>query len=575
MSDKKLCNLSRRKALGVLGACGAMPFLQDPIEVLVNGLIEGLIVDAQAATAGMPPRKYVYIALNGGPARWVFDNPLQPYAGTLAVNPAPQVKTRVNASGRLEYATTSVTRAGVTLQMPWLWTARIPTADGGTVPMVELLDNMLMIRGVNLLIDGHGPNAQKQLRPVPSGGSLNGLVADASDAPLPAVGMPGGSISAFKSKKGVGLAYSGDLYATSDPLRVLLGPFNRGTDVPAEYLGRRQAMEVAVNRALAKLGEYAQSGAPGAENLVQLRSKAEALIKQGIGDVRAEYVRLLNKYQALISRCAAAAQLSDPANPMTIPGVTDRVTPHSGLNVVGGITPQSGMHDRILRNTDLRTLISPATDTGLAAGFAVTEYLLLNGLTSTTVFGSSGTQDVYFENSSSRDTPTVIDPPRSGIITFDEHYVGSYVSFFVNSFFYRATAACIRELITQLKAKNLFNETVIQLGGEFGRNPRSNESGSDHGWMADSTSLFSGAINRPMVLGNTRIEGAEHGAGSWGRAAKVKVDGSEQELTIGHKTSTICHLLRVKPILTNNSPLIVETASGLAASVDPATQKDE
>ncbi|HEX4924182.1 MAG TPA: hypothetical protein VFV50_08850, partial [Bdellovibrionales bacterium] len=63
--------------------------------------------------------------------------------------------------------------------------------------------------------------------------------------------------------------------------------------------------------------------------------------------------------------------------------------------------------------------------------------------------------------------------------------------------------------------------------------------------------------------------------GTWGAAASVMVDGANQQLTIGHSTSTIAHLLRVQPILSNNGSLVELRSGGpLETKIELARNKE-
>ncbi|OQW49297.1 MAG: hypothetical protein A4S09_12340 [Proteobacteria bacterium SG_bin7] len=116
---------------------------------------------------------------------------------------------------------------------------------------------------------------------------------------------------------------------------------------------------------------------------------------------------------------------------------------------------------------------------------------------------------------------------------------------------------------------------MIQLGSEFSRCPRKDGSGSDHGWVAGCTSLYSGIIKAPMVLGNAMFDGGKsplgaNYSGTWGASAPINVDGATQYLGIGHMTSTVAELLRVEHPMKNNGSLIQEVGSGVVPLVELA-----
>lgn len=577
---KRLVHPTRRQALAMAGVCSSAYFMRGTVHTLLSSLVNGMIGEARASRMAKP-RNYVHLNLAGGPCRWFFDLPLRPYDSSGGFIADPQVVTRFDPHGALEYHTTPVTKNGVTLNMPSIWETTIPTPGGVWVPMAGLLENMLMIRGVNMQADGHPPNNFKQVRPAQNMPSLTGLVADASDTPIPAFGgSPNTPFPAYKSKKGLGQVTIPLMTDHVNPLAQILGPFDAKADGPLNKLmPKKAALAEATKQALNALGEYAKSNQPGAENLFQLRGKAEKLLQQGLGDIEGVYQSLYRKYHSLIENCKMRNMV----------GINNLPIPHSAFPRLLCRTVDTKEGKRVIAtNSDLRDIITEKTRLAeLAEGFAVAEYLLLNGLSASILWGITGVQNLFFENLASvqidsqgnelGQTSLSLDMAE-GSMPNDEHFTGNAISFVANNFLFRSVAACLYEFIAQLKGAGLFSETVIQLGAEFSRIPRKDFGGSEHGWMANCTSLFSGAIDRPLVLGNILVDGYDGifnpRRTTWGMAAPVEVDGSRQELVIGHSTSTIASLLRVPPPLPNNGTLVVESPSGaLSPTIELAKNK--
>jgi hypothetical protein len=572
-------NIGRRQALGFLGSSLVSPFALHPVEALVTGLVSGIVQNANAQVANTKPRNYVVVYLEGGPARWTYDGLLCPYSNPSGIIADPTVLTRFSDNGTAVYSTAPITRQGVTLNMPTLWGGQMPVLGGGTAPIAALLDNMAIIRGVDMQIDGHTENARKQIRPVQSAPSLDGLVADKSTTPVPSasIGYYGVLSDAYKAASGKGIVsqmppnISTAITNQNDPLLKILGPFDRTPDgLSTNYLSRRQAFEVVMNRALASLGNYASSKNPGSENLYNVRSSAESLLKKGIGDVAGAYTALTNKYSGLI-RAAASSK---------IPGVTDKPVPYSSVprltsNGVTGQTSIQSYSPFFARNADLTTLIQPDTYVEyLAPSFAIAEFLITNGYSSSVQCGIHAVQNVYCEDIGSlTDGSAHLGNTRS-IWLLDEHAGGSYASLIINSFMYVALSACLYELIRVLKSKNLFNETLIHLTSEFNRVPRA-QAGTDHAPQATVNTLISGAITKPIVLGNiyTATDNGKISQGyryCYGAGAPVAVDNTVTKLGIGNSTSTVARLLRVDPPLKNNVTLLVEGSSGVSPTIELA-----
>lgn len=559
-------NYGRRELMSLMTSTAAISFA-NPLRVLIAGLSQGIIsrARAQALAPGILPRNYIYIALNGGPPRWVFDLPLVPYK-LESIIPNPHLITKFQSPTSGAYVTAPISRGGVTLNMPYLWTQNIPTVGGGTAPMANLLQNMLMIRGVSMGSDGHSNNQLKQTRPVPDSPSLDGAVADISNKQIPAVGLSGGTIGAYLSAKGIGIASSGGLSATQ--LNRILSPFDQSADgISQGFLNNETTLQATVNAALDKIALYAKSSAPGAENLFAVRSKSEELLKKGVSNLGTSYQSLVDKYTTLLNAVIASPVSGVHDVRLDIDSLSRKT---NGTVAYTSITANSSLGP----GADSRKIINSSTTLiGIAQNFAVTEYLITNGYSSSVNFGFTSPQNLNFDNVLGLNNQ--ISATTNGIFGFDEHFGGAFTSLIINSFTYRALAACLNELVNQLKSKGLFDETVIQLGSEFSRCPGKDGSGSEHGWVAGCTSLYSGAIKAPMVLGNVLLDGGSSAVGTqfpgtWGAGANINVDGANQYLSIGHMTSTVAELLRVSPPMKNSGSLIKEVGSSIVPLVEYA-----
>ena len=539
-----LCSPARRQVLGMLSAGALTPLMNNPVRVLIAGLVDGIIMRSQAQAAtnvNLPPRNYVFLGFAGGPLRVHFDNPLTPYTNQAVVANAGIVSRWTNSTAAA-YTSTSFTRNGNTLNMPHLWNCSLPVSGGGTVPMASLLDNMLMIRGINNGSDGHALNYFKTTRPVNQSSSIDGAVSERSNMSIPAAALLGANDGAFKAATGV----SPSMMPNNDnPLLSILKAFDKSSDgLTSNFLSRQQAMDVAMQSAMKNLSDYAKSRIPGSENLYSMRSTAEKVLQAGIGNVQSAYQGLVQKYRGLVQAVGNSA----------IPGISDVNVSVSGL-------PKDSLtiapNEYVSSSLDMRTMINgKCTVSNLAENFAVAEYLLVNGFTNSINMGMSSAFGLNFLNNGS-----------SGEWGLDEHYGGGMVSMMANSFYWRAVATCIYEFANVLKSKNLWKDTVMHLGGDFGRNPNNRGSGSEHGWMCNSVSIISGAITKPYVVGNTYWNGSPYAdrglyTGTWGASAPTIVDGQAQELTLGHMASTVCSLLRVNSPTPNNNPLFGEQADG-------------
>lgn len=579
--QKKQVPMTRRDLMKMMGGAA---LISTPLQMIISGLVDGLVQKAYAEyyNPALPVRNFILLYFGGGIIRWRWDQPLTPFtADSTVIKPSNDrdhvVINKIGPNGIPIYASTPITRGGVTVNMPHLWSCTIPTTMGGEVPMGDLLTNMAMIRGIDVLFGGHVDAQRVHTRPSAAAHSLDGAVADRSSKPVPAAA--GTHSSNFRSLKGNGVV-DFDQYS-SDPIgQVLLG-FDRSRDnLLSTYNNRRLAMDVAVNSALSKLGALAKSNMEGSEALYTIRNQAEPLIRSGIGDVAAEFATLKNKYQDLIDRC-------NPANPAAslIPGVTDTaLLPANATALVDGkkvqiIASGTGLEEL---TSDIRSMFQhPNANNALynrsaktnldrmASGFAVAEYLIRTGKSSSVTASMGYVTNAYYKTA-------------SGVITngewgFDEHSAGAWTSMMMLSFVYKSLSACLYELIRVLKStnlpgtsNNLFDETVINIASDFNRSP-DYVGFTGHAPEASSTSIFSGVIKQPYVVGNTLLNGGM----TRGVAATTFVDNANTIMGIGHSSSTIANLLRVDPPLANNQPLIKESQTGGTVSQNVETAKNK
>jgi len=586
----------------------------DPVTFLLDGLVDGIVrkAFAESGAPGSRPRNHVFIGLAGAPPRWYFDLPLAPYRNANSARFDPRnssVVTRfkapaagANRVSEAEYADAYIrTPSGSSLWMPHLWSSSIAVSDGqrvvGTRAMSELLDHFVMIRGIAQIGDGHGFLHGKMLRPDPSGPSLHGLVADASDRTVPAVGLNAGgdSSSFFKAPRGTSLTQVDS--GGSNPLDSVLGVFSRqrtngfGTNGPV--LNRRQLMEQLMGRALDTLGAVARSSHPEAAALHESRSRAESLLARGIGDIATEYPRLLAKYEGILGASV------DFAGRPPLAGITDRIisTERTAENHRYNRSSIAGGTTLLKAGGDLRDILKPTQFNGvarfpmnaqLAPAFAIIEYLLVHGYSSAISVSLGGTNGLrtadagYFSSlvaAGSQEVPIPLARPNleDRFQDMDEHQStggGRHVSLLLNSIFFHGLMGCISELIRALGA-DVFRETVIQLTSEFSRQPHVAGWGSEHAPTTAVTSLISGAIRSPLVIGNVKSGTAGDFQGHYGRAQPNRIAGSTSLIGVGHVASSVAHLLRVPSPVTNSPSLVREADGGVESVVEGVASETE
>ena len=497
-------------------------FLKGSLATLGLGGLQAILRPASALGQAATSRRFVSIQLSGAPPRWMYD--FFPVAyGQEGFNLGGNLSLATNyASSNGRYVRPDFSTVSVKgLNAPPFWQLEVPAAGGGRRRVDGLLDNLLSLQGVNTSVDGHETCQRLHWQPVAGVQSRAALAADASESPLSAVSMQTVSFS-FQSTRDKSFVPVNEI--TDDPLAQLLRPFL--ATIPGVAADRQAAFAAA---AQTLDGSATQWAAAAAETRAS-QDAAFSLFARGFGDLEAIYAQRLAVYQDLIARSLSATLPGFSDLPVGAEGSRDQTYAFEGGEYV--------------QTPDLRSLFGPETNVpGLAEQFVVVEYLLKEDLSRSLAIGSSPIQNLgdYGEQN------------------FDEHATGVMVSLLNNAKYFTALSACLLELIDQLKAANLFDDTVIEVAGEFGRSPLPGGEGSDHGWPGKMSSFYSGRIQGPEIIGNIYSTppadaGFEAYPGTWGYGAPV--EGVQSTLNLNHEIATLATMLGV-PSPTNAAPSLV------------------
>jgi hypothetical protein len=529
---------------------------------LISGIIGGAAMSARAAEAAKEARRYVFVYLEAGPSRWAYDLALNPY-GNQSMQRNAGLNNAFNAAGQPIYLAAPVTAGGQTLTMPALWSGTLLRPGGAPAePAAKLLENMLIVRGYDMLADGHASNRIKQIYPLPGAPSLNGLVAQSTSAPLPSVSLMGPLMDdAYLSPAGVGQLVWNPGDQSRNALQQFLDAFVLEATTKSNPLfeSRKDANEM-IEQALAKMQAATERRMPGATGLFRDRANALKLLNTALGDLNEQYTALFNKYRGIIAACATTFDIPNVnAAPVAAAALA---AGHRNALINGGTFP--------LENGDLRQIFgADTTIINLAEGFAVAEYLLTQKYGAAVGVNANLPNPMHYVAAGGQALPNPYNT--------DEHVSGTAVSTLVMAFYYRSVMSCIYELSTVLKAQSLWDETVVHVAAEFSRSPRMDGTGSDHGFEANVTSIYSGAIKKPAVLGNCRVQASDLLAGqanvyggTWGAAANVQHDKNNAHLNIGHVTSTVAALLRVEQPMKNFSSVVEVKDSGVEPVIEVA-----
>lgn len=553
-------NSSRRNFVkgGVIAGASVLP-----IAALCDAIFKSFLRSAYAQASGAVslPRNYINVAALGAPCRYAFDQWVRVNDTDTALAQNPMVASRlVNSGGNYvdtSYETFKVTNSTATgVLVPSFFKGSVATTAGNQ-PLTDLLSNMLVIRGYGTNIDGHPGNHINQLMPLPGAPSISGAAADASNQIFPAVQYPPRSgYTTFSSANSKGLAAIGD-----PALQNLMEAF--GPNATTKVAEIKAAHKNTIDYYQSRLKALSQSSDPTAQALALNAENARKLMARGISDIQTYWAPAVARYQGIINQALQATGVYGVSdNPIVNPrGTSARGMPADNLfhfqtaaNADGFFITAPGF--------DVRQSLAAATIPNFAEGLALAEYLISQNLGGVLEIGLPGLNTVnplVLNSATSTDTTTL-----NGYVAHDMHTTGGVLMVTYTNALFRAFSAGILELSSKLKSVttaqgNGWQETIVHLTGDFGRVPRSNGTGSDHGFNQMVTSIYSGSIDAPLVVGNVMAGGIYGGYdGSQGLGAPINNYGQSGRPTPLMAASTIAEMLRLpaNPYRNLAAPLI-------------------
>jgi hypothetical protein len=527
--------LSRRKLLKAMLELG---LLTGPVGSLAGTMLQSNPARGQTAS----DRKYIYIQKFGAPSRWMFDlflNPLNQtnFMANGMVGTLYAQGTNANANRYVDIRFVQRKIEAFDMWVPPLWTWDLP-APNGTRKMSSILAHMLQIRGIDTGNADHFFCSRLHYQPIGSVISGPVLASIGSSAPIPGVNVKGSGykFASTDASTAVDLSDGGNL------IEAILTPFlPGGTGTFRSRLAEVQTEIDEVQRAIDRAPEDKSY-----ESFDKASQVAVRLIATDFPDHVAAWNTLRAKYEDLVRRAIRG----------NYPGLNDKPI---GVAATSGRPLTYQLNARVVTAASMQALIGQETTVReLADCFALAEFVVVNGLSSSVCVGPGG-------------------ETRSGLSelvnhslsnhNLDDHSTGKMPSLYLTTLYHAATAACLLELVSVLKARNMFANTVIEMGSEFNRSARNSGTGSDHGFEATSKCMYSGAITRPIVIGDIKRSGsADAYAGTWGVSAPNKDFGT---LGLSHYISCLATLLNVPSPTATTPSLIKRQSDGTIAAKLP------
>lgn len=500
--------------------------------VIFDSVIAKFFSTAVAQTLGQkinPSGYYVHFSMPGAPPRWYFDSLITPNGKTAANFIDGGFGTTIQKVGsefKSIYEVQKHVLAGQTLWLPPVWNYNLAGQK-----FSDVLQHAVFIRGLDMEINSHQLSNARQVAPIIGGHSISGVVADDAQRPMPAIiDASSQAAIAFKSHKGFAtnsISYTEN--ATTNPISSLLLPFK-------DYTAGKVVHSANANQLTAQAFQEFEKLAEGrgltSTALPEMYDAAMDLMEGKIFDMQAKWAPTVAKYRAIVKEAMQPAK-------GTLPGVYDKAIPTANLPQFNA--DNNGNRTGIM--SDMRDMVTANTNAPLMAeNFAVAE-LLLDTVTSNMVL--SLRPPVGFAN-----------PSNVTSITHDQHTVGSVVSTMTTTLFYRAFLGCLTKFTGELKTKKIFDRTVIHIGSEFNRTPRQDHSGADHGFMAGNTTIISGMVKKPQVVGNIKVADLSTTyKGTFGVVADYNLD-VNRPIQTNDVARTVTAMLGVSDIVTNGRALL-------------------
>jgi hypothetical protein len=491
----------------------------------LSTLIVNSIINKSIAQTNGVNKMYLYLQQYGAPSRWSWDLPLTPDGNTSKLIRTPFIGTCFSGGARndkLEYATKLVNG----LHMPWVWGFDVATPNG-FAPMANLMDGMMIMRGASSTNPGHESAARLHFLPLGSNYSVSALAADVSNAPI--AGINAGAVKyEFRSRKGKSAAEY-EAGGGTNLIALAMAPFK--AEKLTSYESDQSKVVDALEASMNALSSFSKKNNLLAEIIENNTKDAINFFKADYGDLNVVYNRLRDKYIDLIKRTIAPSR--------ALVGLYDKplgTTGTRGAEYVYGTA--------VANQADMRNVIANSTNMSVTAEkFAFAEFMLTNQLTSSLSMSILGLQNLDMGGANSQQF-------------FDEHSGGAFSATLINIISNMGLSACLYELISQLKLKGLYENTVIDVGGEFGRIPDGTGSGSDHSAEATSNLILSGAIDGSHVVGNIVANNGGQ-PGTWGYQG---VNPTYGLLNVGHFGASVAMLLGAESPVTA-VPSILELQS--------------
>lgn len=520
-------------------------------KLLSIALFSGHMAPSQARPSSSQENFYIQFNLFGSPSRWYFDSLLKPFDDSEIDLKNPMVCTYLETKKDRSFKTEYQTYKYQNFNVPILWQERIL----GTQRKIEnLFSQALIIRGCDMVLDGHEVVNRKLVTPFVGGESITGRISDLSRFPLPTVQYLG-KIAPLSTAPGAFKSIKNQ------------APININQD--QEYF-----------KAVFSMKNNQSLFGSNFRELLKVNKRTEGLLRNLLSFKKLNYDRIykeykvaLDKYQSLIKKSISNYSKIYPLK-NKLYGFKPELPIQHNSNYTEEYEHYGPWYagEIILADEDLRKSFLNIDYPNLAEQFAMTEVLMKYKISQSYVLMINPPENIKVEKSydpskliydKSSHQYRELEAPTSRNIkgTFDTHYYGLLFEYLENNCFYYTFSHCLDGFIQFQKRESIFEKSLNHITGEFERTPKENLAGSDHGYQGHTSTFISGKFEKLYLSGNILTNTLDkrvinYNNGTWGMAAPMD---ELKGRTISYRNilNTICSFLNLEPM--TNDPSLVET----------------
>ncbi len=495
---------------------------------------------------------YILLNLYESPPRWLFDLPL-----IDSPTPHPMICTKI-VNGKPTYKT--IKKGNI--NFPSLWENKTQSLSSSPVPMSDLLDQMLIIRGCNMNKDGHDLNSRVLESTAEGKTSIGGRIADNYPSHFPALAVSGTMADPFKSVV--------SSFNTEKGLKAFICKEENSKNYIEQALDlyyKTSSSQPSVRELLEKISSHLKDSDPLSYQ------KIRELQKLPFEKIFMFFNKSLKKYNELLENSYQNDIIKDLSD-QEIPAIKfparfklDEEKSKKPLDYMGAFQ----FERYILTGSDLNRVFKKRRADNIAKNFALAETALKFSLTNVLILNFDPLTNIDIRNAApvneitakiendeiTFDCPKdkLFSTPKEGMkMTFDAHFIGTYPGLIGYSYYFQHFCAGLLEFkrflkTTKKEGHNLFQNSLVHLTSEFERAPQKNQAGSDHGWRGHTSTFFSGRFDSGVKLLGKITKDSTNALGNayctWGAAADFPP--IKREMRYGDIVASIASFFKVPP----------------------------